>query len=68
MKSKFLTLSLIASCALLGTSTFAEEVTLDPIVVGADFREKKLSETTNSVTVMGKKHFTTSHHRHLKKC
>ena len=53
MKSKFLTLSLIASVALLGTATYAEEVTLDPIVVGADFREKKLSETTNSVAVIG---------------
>ncbi|MEA1953720.1 MAG: TonB-dependent receptor [Campylobacterota bacterium] len=53
MKSKILTVSLVASYALLGTSTFAEEVTLDPIVVGADFREKKLSQTSNSVTVIG---------------
>ena len=53
MTSKNLTLSILASSALLTTATFAEEVTLDPIVVGADFREKKLSETSNSVTVIG---------------
>lgn len=53
MTSKFLTLSLIASSALVSVPTFAEEVTLDPIVVSSDFREKKLSETTNSVAVIG---------------
>lgn len=53
MKSKILTGSLIASYALLNTPAFAEETTLDPIVVTADFREAKLSETTNSVTVIG---------------
>ncbi len=53
MKSKILTLSLIASYALMGTTTFAEEVTLDPIVVSSDFREKTLSQTTKSVTVIG---------------
>ncbi|MCF6244625.1 MAG: TonB-dependent receptor plug domain-containing protein, partial [Sulfurovum sp.] len=52
MTSKILTLSLIASCALMSTNTFAEEVTLDPIVVSSDFREKKLSQTSNSVTVI----------------
>ncbi len=53
MKSKTLTVSMIAAYALLNTPAFAEEITLDPIVVGADFREKKLSQTTESVTVIG---------------
>ncbi len=53
MTSKILTLSILASSALLTTPTFAEEVTLDPIVVSSDFREKKLSETSNTVTVVG---------------
>ncbi len=53
MKSKILTGSIIASYALLSTPAFAEEATLDPIVVSADFREHNLSETTNSVTVIG---------------
>jgi outer membrane receptor protein involved in Fe transport len=53
MTSKFLTLSILASSALLTTPTFAEEVTLDPIVVSSDFREKKLSETSNTVSVIG---------------
>ena len=46
-------MSVIASYALLSTSAFAEEATLDPIVVSADFREAKLSETADSVTVIG---------------
>ena len=53
MKSKILTGSIIATYALLNTPAFAEEATLDPIVVTADFREKTLSETTNSVSVIG---------------
>ncbi|EIF50155.1 TonB-dependent receptor [Sulfurovum sp. AR] len=53
MKTKILTGSMITVYALLNTPAFAEEVTLDPIVVSADFREEKLSETTNSVTVIG---------------
>ena len=53
MTSKILTLSILASSALLSTPTFAEEVTLDPIVVSSDFRDKKLSETTTSVSVIG---------------
>ena len=32
---------------------FAEEVNLDPIVVGADFRDKNLSNTAASVSVIG---------------
>ncbi|GIU01692.1 TonB-dependent receptor [Sulfurovum sp. TSL6] len=53
MKTKILTGSIIAAYALLNTPAFAEEVTLDPIVVSADFREAKLSETANSVSVIG---------------
>jgi outer membrane receptor protein involved in Fe transport len=53
MTSKILTLSLIASSALMTSTTFAEEVTLDPIVVSSDFRDKKLSETTTSVSIIG---------------
>jgi len=54
MKSKILTVSVIASYALLSTSTFAEETTtLDPIVVSADFRDKSLSKTTTSVSIIG---------------
>ncbi len=53
MKSKTLTLSIIASYALLNAPAFAEETTLDPIVVSADFREAKLSQTANSVSVIG---------------
>ncbi len=53
MTSKLLSISIIASSVLLSVATLAEEITLDPIVVGADFREKKLSETTTSLTVVG---------------
>ncbi|MCW8822180.1 MAG: TonB-dependent receptor, partial [Sulfurovum sp.] len=53
MKTKILTGSIIAAYALLNTAAFADEATLDPIVVSADFREAKLSETTNSVSVIG---------------
>ena len=52
MTSKILTLSLIASSALVSVPTFAEEVTLDPIVVGADFREQNLSEVAGSVSII----------------
>ena len=53
MTSKKLTLSFVASAALLYTPSFAEEVTLDPIVVGADFREQNLSKVAGSVSVIG---------------
>lgn len=53
MTSKKLTLSIIVSSLVLSTATFAEEVTLDPIVVSSDFRAKKLSETSDAVTVIG---------------
>ena len=52
MTTKTLTLSIAATTALLTTSSFAE-VTLDPIVVSADFREAKLSQTSNAITVIG---------------
>ena len=53
MTSKKITLSILAAFAVTSTASFAEEVTLDPIVVSSDFRAKKLSETSNSVTVIG---------------
>lgn len=53
MTSTKLTLSFVASAALLYTPAFAEEVTLDPIVVGADFRDKNLSKIAGSVSVIG---------------
>jgi len=53
MKSNILRVSVIASYALLTTSAYAEETTLDPIVVSSDFREKTLSQTSNSVAVIG---------------
>jgi len=56
MTSKTLTVSMIAAYALLNIPVFAENetgITLDPIVVSSDFREKKLSQTSNSVTVIG---------------
>jgi len=52
MKSKKLTLSLVVASTLFAISTFAEEITLDPIVVSSDFRAKKLSQTSNSVTIL----------------
>ncbi len=53
MTSKILTISVIATSTLLYTPTFAEDVTLDPIVVGADFREHNLSKVAGSVSVIG---------------
>lgn len=56
MKSTTLTVSIIASIAIFNTSAFAgneSENELDPIVISADFREVKLSQTSNSVTVIG---------------
>jgi len=54
MKSKNLTVSIVTACAILSTSALAEETTtLDPIVVGADFREQNLSQVTNSISIIG---------------
>jgi len=52
MNSTHLTLSVIAISALL-TNTAIAETELDPIVVSADFREAKLSQTSNAITVIG---------------
>lgn len=56
MKSTKLTLSLMATYAILYTPALAEndatELELDPIVV-SDFRAKSLSETSNTVSVIG---------------
>ncbi len=44
----------MAAISTLGSSLLlAEEVNLDPIVVGADFRSEKLSKTAGSVTIIG---------------
>ena len=58
MKTNRLTISLIASTAIFTNAAFADATTtkkieLDPIVVSADFRESKLSETSNAVSVIG---------------
>jgi outer membrane receptor protein involved in Fe transport len=62
MKTNKLTISLIASTAIVTSSAFAlspvvpqdeERIELDPIIVSADFREKKLSKTNNAVSVIG---------------
>jgi len=55
MKSKHLTLSFIAVTAILNLPVFAEEINLDPIVVGADFRDQNLSQVSNSVSVISEK-------------
>ncbi|MBT4029884.1 MAG: hypothetical protein HOJ96_00025, partial [Campylobacteraceae bacterium] len=52
MTKKIITLSLIASCSLFALDISQEEITLDPIVVSSDFREKSLSETSNAITVL----------------
>jgi len=60
MTTKTLTISIVASTAIFTSSAFAlspvvpqENNDLDPIVVSADFREAKLSQTSNAVTVIG---------------
>ena len=53
MKKRLLPLSIAAISALGSSLLVAEEVNLDPIVVGADFRAEKLSKTAGSVTVIG---------------
>lgn len=56
MTSKTLSLSIIATSAIFATSLYADDTTeteIDPIVVSADFRESKLSQTSNAVTVIG---------------
>ena len=55
MKNKILTTSLIAATTIAGVSSFAEEIMLDPIVVGADFREQNLSQVSNSISLISEK-------------
>ncbi|HHO65093.1 MAG TPA: TonB-dependent receptor [Epsilonproteobacteria bacterium] len=45
----------MAAYALASVSAFAEEVDLDPIVVGADFRDQNLSEVSSSVAIISEK-------------
>jgi len=52
MNPKHLTFSFVAISALL-TNTAMAETELDPIVVSADFREAKLSQTSKAITVIG---------------
>ena len=52
MNQKHLTFSLVAVSALLSTTAIAE-TELDPIVISADFREAKLSQTSKAITVIG---------------
>ncbi len=53
MQTKSITLSLIAATLMSGTVLQADEVSLDPIVIGADFREENLSRVAASVAVLG---------------
>jgi len=60
MSTKTLTISIIASTAIFTSSASAlspvvqqETNELDPIVVSADFRETKLSQTSNAITIIG---------------
>lgn len=54
MKFNTFKLSIVTACAIMTTAAFAEETTtLDPIVVGADFREQNLSQTASSVAIIG---------------
>ena len=51
MKFNTFTMSIATACAIMTTSAFAEETTtLDPIIVGADFREQNLSKVAGSVS------------------
>lgn len=53
MKNKILTTSLIAAVTIATIPSLGEEITFDPIVVGADFRDQNLSQVSSSVTVFG---------------
>lgn len=55
MTNKILKTSLIAGIVLAATASFGEEVDLDPIVVGADFRDQNLSEVAGSVSIISEK-------------
>ena len=53
MTNKILTTSLIAVYMIAAIPSSGEEITFDPIVVGADFRDQNLSQVSSSVTVFG---------------
>lgn len=55
MKNKILTTSLIAAYTIAAIPSSGEEITFDPIVVGADFRDQNLSQVSSSVSVIGEK-------------
>jgi len=55
LKKNILKTSFIAAIALVSTVSFAEEINLDPIVVGADFRDQNLSQVSSSVSVISEK-------------
>lgn len=55
MKKHTQLVALVTSLALSATASFAQEVNLDPIVVGADFREQNLSKLGGSVSLIGEK-------------
>jgi outer membrane receptor protein involved in Fe transport len=52
LKIQNLTLSVIASAILLTPCAYADEVTVEPIIVTSDFRDKSLAKTSNAVTVL----------------
>jgi len=52
MQTKSITLSLIAATLMSSTVLQADEVSLDPIVVGADFRDSNLSQVAGGVSVI----------------
>lgn len=52
MKNKILTTSLIAVYTIATIPSLGEEITFDPIVVGADFREQNLSKVAGSVSLI----------------
>ena len=47
------TLSVITAIMIAQSTTFAEDINLDPIVVSSDFRDAKLSRTAGAVSVIG---------------
>jgi len=53
MTNKKLTISLVALSAIVSTNIVANEISLDPIVVSADFREQNLSQVSTSISVIG---------------
>ncbi len=53
MKSKIIATSILAASVGMTVNALADEVELDPIVIGADFRDKNLSQVSNSVSVIG---------------